>query len=127
MPTISSSFKLSCFAVFLSTFLCAIIASIIWLPTVNTGFKLVIGSWKIIEILFPLKSCSSLIFISRIFLPLKRISPSTILPGGCFIRRRIERAVTLFPEPVSPTMPSVSMTFKSKETPSTAFTTPPSV
>ena len=94
---------------------------------VKTGFKLVIGSWKIMEILLPLKSCSSFLSISSMFLPSKIISPSTIFPGGCGIRRSIDKAVTLLPEPVSPTIPRVSMTLRSKLTPSTAFTTPPSV
>ena len=34
--------------------------------------------------------------------------PSTMRPGGCGIRRMTESAVTLLPEPDSPTMPSVS-------------------
>ncbi len=33
------------------------IASRIWLPTVKTGFRLVIGSWKIMAISLPLISC----------------------------------------------------------------------
>ena len=32
---------------------CARIASVIWSPTVNTGFRLVIGSWKIIAMRLP--------------------------------------------------------------------------
>jgi len=44
----------------------------------------------------------------RMFLPSKRISPISILPGGLGTRRIIERAVTLFPLPDSPKMPNVS-------------------
>src|SRR2546423_14962929 len=40
--------------------------------------------------------------------------------------RRIERAVTLFPHPLSPTIPSVTPSATSKLTPSTAFTSPSS-
>ena len=36
------------------------------------------------------------------------IWPPTILPGGVGIRRMIDSAVTLLPQPDSPTMPSVS-------------------
>src|SRR5205809_6705088 len=91
---------------------------------VNTGFSEVIGSWKIIEILLPRKSVSSSWFISRIFSSLKLISPPTILPGGFATNRITESAVTLLPQPLSPTTPRVSPGMIVKETSSTAFTTP---
>src|SRR2546427_7178982 len=53
------------------------------------------------------------------------ISPSTIRPGRSTIRR-IDRAVTLLPQPLSPTMPRVAPGYRSKLTPSTAFTVPSS-
>src|SRR5437763_7788166 len=59
--------------------------------------------------------------------PWKRTSPETILPGGLGMRRMIERFVTDFPEPDSPTMPKVSPRFRSKLMPSTALTVPSSV
>src|SRR2546423_768388 len=43
------------------------------------------------------------------------------------MRRMIERLVTDFPEPDSPTMPKVSPRFRSKLMPSTALTVPSSV
>jgi len=49
------------------------------------------------------------------------------LPGGEGTRRIIERLATDFPEPDSPTMPSVSPRFKLKLIPSTALTMPSSV
>src|SRR6266850_4978060 len=55
----------------------------------------------------------------------KRISPSTIRPGRSTILR-IDLAVTLLPHPLSPTMPSVLAGYRSKLTPSTAFTVPSS-
>src|SRR5882724_1807777 len=59
--------------------------------------------------------------------PSNMIDPETILPGGLGIRRMIERLATDFPEPDSPTMPSVSPCFTSKLIPSTALTVPSSV
>src|SRR5213592_3183153 len=48
-------------------------------------------------------------------------------PGGVGISRMMLSAVTLFPEPDSPTMPSVSPRLMWKSIPSTARTTPSSV
>ena len=79
----------------------------IWSPMVYTGFSDVIGSWKIIAISLPRTpriigsvSCSR----SR---PSNSIEPDSTLPGGLGIRRRIDSAVTLFPQPDSPTTASV--------------------
>src|SRR5438876_9453117 len=55
----------------------------------------------------------------------RRIWPSTIRPGRSTIRK-IERAVTLLPHPLSPTIPSVAPGATSKLTPSTARTGPSS-
>src|SRR5437762_531798 len=52
------------------------------------------------------------------------MEPSTILPGGCGMSRMSDSAVTALPQPDSPTMPSVSPAASSKDTPSTACTTP---
>src|SRR6185295_9184071 len=54
-----------------------------------------------------------------------RISPLTMRPGRSTIRR-IERAVTLFPQPLSPTIPRVRPAWRSKLAPSTALTVPSS-
>ena len=48
---------------------------------------------------------------------------ATIRPGGS-MRPRMERPVTLLPEPDSPTRPTTSPAARSKDTPSTAFTVP---
>ena len=53
------------------------------------------------------------------------MEPPTIRPGRSTMRR-MERAVTLFPQPDSPTMPSVCPARTSKLAPSTAFTVPSS-
>ena len=43
-------------------------------------------------------------------------NPLTISPGGQGIKRRIDNEVTVLPQPVSPTMPNVSLSCKEKET-----------
>ena len=97
----------------------SMIASTIWLPTVCTGLNEDMGSWKMSAISAPR--------IARISGPFgasfarsttgsaapaaawrrNRISPPTIRPGRSTIPR-IDRAVTLLPQPLSPTMPSVA-------------------
>src|SRR5688500_13616745 len=47
-------------------------------------------------------------------------------PGGCGTRPMIDSAVTLLPQPDSPTMPRVRPGSSLKSTPSTARTSPPS-
>ena len=54
------------------------------------------------------------------------ISPPIISPGGSGISLRIDRAVVVFPAPVSPTIPRVSPLFSSKWRLLTASTVPPS-
>src|SRR4030095_13061231 len=54
-----------------------------------------------------------------------RISPSTMRPGRSTILK-IDRAVTLLPQPLSPTTPSVAHGPSARWTPPTAFTVPSS-
>src|SRR5258708_3606771 len=58
--------------------------------------------------------------------PSKRICPA-ILPGGCGTSRRMEFAVTDLPQPLSPTIATVSPRSTAKDTPSTARLTPSGV
>ena len=83
-------------------------ASPICLPTVNSGLREVIGSWKIMEISLPRTSSISVSVASSRFRPSSRMAPPTMRPGGLATRRRIESAVTLLPQPDSPTTPRVS-------------------
>ncbi len=101
--------------------------SAICVPTVSTGLRLVIGSWKIIEMRWPRRRfiASSLSAVSSS--PSKRIEPEAMRPVSVGIRRRMESAVTDLPQPDSPTMPRVSPRASSNDTPSTARTTPSSV
>src|SRR3970040_501192 len=52
------------------------------------------------------------------------MSRAAMRPGGCGTRPMIESAVTLLPQPDSPTMPRVRPRSRRKSTPSTARTTP---
>ena len=113
------------------------IVSIIWFPTVWTGLNEVIGSWKTSPISppriwrisrLPASSCTRSTVSSTAEAPAlrgrrRRISPLTMRPGRSTMRR-IDRAVTLFPQPLSPTMPSVRPAWRSKLAPSTALDGP---
>ena len=95
-------------------------------PIVSTGLSEVIGSWKIIEICVAADARASRRSLQR-----QQIAPfeadarrATMRPGGDAMSRRIESAVTLLPQPISPTTASVSPASTAKETPSTARTTP---
>ena len=57
--------------------------------------------------------------------PSNRISPPAIRPGGCGTSPMIDSAVTLLPQPDSPTMPSVRPASSDRLMPSTAGNSPP--
>ena len=107
------------------TFMWSSTCSAIWSPTVNTGFRLVSGSWKIIAMSLP-----RILRISPSGSPSSsRPSNQTSLPapisaGGMSSSRMIVRAVTLLPEPGlahdAQGLPRPS----EKSIPSTAGTTP---
>src|SRR2546426_2824533 len=124
MPTSSKSSMVRLRDSLLSILRCSSSASEICRLIVRTGFKLVMGSWKIIAMLFPRIPRTSSSSILRTSSPSKMIAPLTIFPGGCGMRRISESAVTDLPHPDSPTMPSVSPWSSSNDTPSTARTTP---
>ena len=94
---------------------------------VKTGFRLVIGSWKIMEMRLPrtLRIAASESF-SRSVVP-RRTAPPTMRPGGSGISRRIESDVTVLPQPDSPTMATVLPRGMENETSSTARERPSSV
>ena len=91
---------------------------------VNTGLREVWGSWRIIEIRRPRMSRISRSLLSRRFSPSSRMTPLTMRAAGRGTSRRRDSAVMVFPQPDSPTMPSVSPARREKLTPSTALTTP---
>src|SRR5437870_2515714 len=71
----------------------------------------------------PRNSRTSSSFIWTTSWSLNRIRPDTIRPGSG-TSRRMEKAVIVFPEPDSPTMPTVSPRLTLKLIPSTAWTIP---
>src|SRR5438132_2175546 len=74
------------------------------------------------------RSSRSWLFVSlKRSSPSKRISPPAMRPGGCGTSPMIDSAVTLLPQPDSPTMPSVRPRSREKSTPSTARTSPRSL
>src|SRR6056297_167156 len=112
-------------AAFFDTSLWIRMASAICSPTVNTGLRAVIGSWKIIAMSRPRieRICASV--SSSRSMPSKTTSPVMSVLRGC--RRISASAVTDLPEPDSPTTASTSPGRISKLTSVTAFTVPASV
>src|SRR5947208_16301712 len=126
MPTAFKSSSDRFRACLFETSSCSRMASLSCSPILCTGFRLVIGSWKIIAISLPRISRR------RRGLAVSRSSPfQSAVPEEIAVRfgfrPMIVRHVTLFPEPDSPTMPSVCPLSTVNETPSTARTTPSSV
>src|SRR5688572_17104254 len=124
LRSISIACALACSLV---TLLCLRIASAICSPTGNAGLSEVIGSWKIIETRSPRRSRSRCAEAFSRSSPSSSTSPPAMRPGGCGTRPMMESAVTLLPQPDSPTMPSVRPRCRLKSTPSTARTSPRSV
>src|SRR5882724_3491656 len=92
---------------------------------VITGLRLVIGSWKIMATSLPRTSrivCSGIVRRSR---PPSWMLPS-MRPFCCGTRRMMESAVTLLPEPDSPTIATVCFAATSNDTLRTTGTHCPS-
>ena len=127
MPTSSSSSMARSRAAFLSRPLWSFRDSEIWSPMVNTGFREVMGSWKIMEIRLPRSFRISFSGRVKRSWPSKTMLPPSFRPVAGSTRRMIDRLVTLLPQPDSPTMPNVFPLSREKVTPSTALATPESV
>ena len=126
IPTAFKSSSARAFATLTVTSRWSWTASTSCFPIVCTGFSDVIGSWKIIDISSPRIFRSWLgLDVSR-SVPFHSASPLEIV-FRLELRPMIVRQVTLFPEPDSPTIPSVCPFSTENETPSTALTTPSSV
>src|ERR1051325_7670313 len=102
------------------------IASATCAPILNTGLSDVIGSWKTMAMSLPRTLRISFSDSDARSRPLKRISPPVIFPG-CATRRMIDIAVTLLPQPDSPTSATASPRRTLNETLSTASTAPSAV
>ena len=94
-------------------------------PTVYTGFSAASGSWKIIAISCPRSFSMSRSERSNNDEPRNLMSPVIVADFGS--SRRIASELTLLPDPDSPTIPTVSWSWTSKVTESTACTVPSSV
>ena len=89
----------------------------------NTGFSAVIGFWNTRPAWVPRTSRILSSSSASRFTPLSSTEPDSIRPGGA-TSRSTDMAVTLLPEPDSPTRPSVSPRPTVNDTPSTAVTVP---
>src|ERR671934_1407026 len=106
-----------------STCECCSSTSSIWCPILRIGFRAARGFWKIIDISRPRRSRISSSLAARTSSPVKRTAPWAMRPARS--RMRITAyEVTDFPEPDSPTMPTVSPLATRTSTCSTARTTP---
>src|SRR5919197_1177914 len=126
MPTRSRSSAARAVAALRLSPKCVSSGSRSWRPIVSTGFRLVIGSWKIIAICRPRTRRSARCLSWRRSRPSKRAEPERTRPARGSRPRRAS-AVTLLPQPDSPTIPSVSPGPISNEIPLTACTVPPPV
>ncbi|KAG1387040.1 hypothetical protein G6F59_016583 [Rhizopus arrhizus] len=95
--------------------------SLICLPAGITGFKEVMGSWKIIEIWLPRMARMDFSGRASRSRPSNSMRPPATRPGARS-RRMMDSDVTLLPQPDSPTRPSVSPRRRSNESLSTATT-----
>ena len=87
----------------------------------STGLSEDIGSWKIIAIRLPRTERMPASSSARRSSPSKTILPLSIRPGSG-ISRRMESAVTLLPDPLSPTIARVSPGATSSDSEVTALT-----
>src|SRR5579875_1384070 len=121
MPTRSSTSTARLSAAFLDTPRWRRTASEICLPMVMVGLSDVMGSWKTIAMSLPRTwRISASLTLARSWPP-KRISPPAMWPPRGK-RRMIDRPVIVFPQPDSPTSPTVSPGATWKLMPSTAWT-----
>ncbi len=94
-------------------------ASVIWSPTVRTGFSAFMAPWKTSERRVQRNARSEGPSSPTRSTPSNQTEPPTIFPPGGRRRMRPSTVVVL-PQPDSPTSPSVSPRRRSKLTPSTA-------
>src|SRR5690606_11888904 len=105
------------------SFRCRRIVSTSCAPMVNSGWRLVSGSWKMAPIRLPRIFSSSRSDRLSMRWPPRRISPSAIWPGGS-ISPSVARPVIDLPAPDSPTTPSISPLRIVSDTSDTALTVP---
>ena len=94
-------------------------------PTVKTGFSAVEGSWKTMATSVPRSSRTRFGPTVSTSSPVRSTAPEATAVSGS--RPRIVLAVTVLPDPDSPTIASTSPDRTVRLTPCTALTSPPSV
>ena len=104
---------------------CRRTASPIWSPTVKTGLRELIGSWKTYAISRPRTRRSRRAPNASRSWPSNTTLPLTLAVSGS--SRTSDMQVTLFPHPDSPTMPRTSRGASENDTRSTAWIGPSSV
>ena len=115
------------------TLLWFLMTSVICFPIFTTGFKNVIGSWKIMDISFPriwfMQASYALWFgkAASVISCLPNFTLPSVMEPFLASSPMTEYMVTLFPLPDSPTMPTASDSPTEKEMPRTAWTVPWSV
>ena len=124
MFTIFKYLMASALASFPDSFRWCLMASTICLPTGLVGFRQVMGSWKIIDTSLPRSCCISFSLAATMSCSPRRTSPWGMRAGGMGFSFITVWAVTLLPQPDSPTMASTSPWCRVKVTPRTAFTSP---
>ena len=130
MPTSASISRASACAWSRDLSWCSQMTSATWWPTVKTGDKELIGSWKTMAMSSPRIDCIR-------SPPCSRAARSVAVPsaeyseidpdrraGGSRSRRSTLRAVTLLPEPLSPTRPTASPRWMVRSTPLSTSTSP---
>ncbi len=127
MPTSSSSSRARVRAADLLIVRWSRMVSTSWVPMVNAGLRLVIGSWNAIAICSPRTSRSSLNDSDSRSRPSNTTDPLVMRPGGDATSRITASDETVLPEPDSPTSATTSPASTPKLTWSTTVAAPVSV
>ena len=107
----------------LLTSVCSKSTSSTWRPMGMTGLSAEPAFWKTRDMSLPRILRSSFGFIATSSVPSSRTLPLTISPGNG-TSWSMDRAVTVLPEPLSPTIPRTLCSSRLKLTPLTALTVP---
>src|SRR5690349_12982170 len=108
MPTRPSSASARSSAALVSRMPCALNGSATCQPTPNTGLSDASASWNTMPISSPQRARHSAMGAPSTSAPSKRMLPPVMCAGGDARRRMMAAAVTLLPEPLSPSTASVS-------------------
>src|SRR5262245_3632780 len=122
MPTRPSSSSARSSAALPFRMPCALNGSATCQPTLNTGFNDASASWNTMPISSPQRLRHSDMGAPSTSAPSKRMLPPVMCAGGDASKRMMAAAVTLLPDPLSPSTASVSPRRTENEAPLTART-----